>query len=47
MAGAFLLVVLQSILITLQMEEFGRQIIFGITLLVLMLFYGQQQRLRV
>jgi len=47
MAGAFLLVVLQSILITLQMEEFGRQIIFGITLLVLMLFYGRQRRLRV
>ena len=47
MAGAFLLVVLQSILITLQMEEFGRQIVFGMTLLVLMLFYGRQRRLRV
>jgi len=47
MAGAFLLVILQSILITLQMEEFGRQIIFGATLLVLMLFYGRQRRLRV
>ena len=47
MAGAFLLVVLQSILTTLQMEEFGRQIVFGMTLLVLMLFYGRQQRLRV
>ncbi len=47
MAGAFLLVVLQSILTTLQMEEFGRQIVFGITLLVLMLFYGRQRRLRV
>jgi ribose transport system permease protein len=47
MAGAFLLVVLQSILITLQMEEFGRQIVFGMTLLVLMLFYGRQQGLRI
>ena len=47
MAGAFLLVILQSILITLQMEEFGRQVVFGVTLLVLMLFYGRQQRLRV
>ncbi len=47
MAGAFLLVILQSILITLQMEEFGRQVVFGITLLVLMLFYGRQRRLRV
>ncbi len=47
MAGAFLLVVLQSILITLQMEEFGRQIVFGMTLLVLMLFYGRQRHLRI
>lgn len=47
MIGSFLLVVLQSILITLQMEEFGRQIIFGMTLLVLMLFYGRQHKLRV
>ncbi|MBW2410342.1 MAG: ABC transporter permease, partial [Deltaproteobacteria bacterium] len=47
MVGAFLLVILQSILITLQMEEFGRQVVFGITLLVLMLFYGRQRRLRV
>ena len=47
MAGAFLLVILQSILITLQMEEFGRQVVFGFTLLVLMLFYGRQRRLRV
>jgi ribose transport system permease protein len=47
MAGAFLLVVLQSILITLQMEEFGRQIVYGITLLVLMLFYGRQRKLRI
>lgn len=47
MAGAFLLVVLQSILTTLQMEEFGRQIVYGITLMVLMLFYGRQRRLRV
>lgn len=46
MAGAVLLVVLQSILITLQMEEFGRQIIFGLTLLILMLFYGRQRGLR-
>jgi ribose transport system permease protein len=46
MAGAFLLVILQSILITLQMEEFGRQIVFGVTLLLLMLFYGRQRRLR-
>lgn len=46
MAGAVVLVLLQSILTTLAIEPFGRQIIFGITLLVLMLFYGRQRRLR-
>ncbi len=46
MAGAVLLVVIQSILTTLQMEEFGRQIVFGGTLLLLMLFYGRQRGLR-
>ena len=45
-AGAIVLVLLQSILTTLQLEEFGRQIIFGATLLVLMLFYGRRRRLR-
>jgi ribose transport system permease protein len=46
MAGAVVLVLLQSILTTLAIEPFGRQIIFGLTLLVLMLFYGRQRRLR-
>ena len=46
MAGALLLVLLQSILTTLDIEPFGRQIIFGATLLVLMLVYGRQRRLR-
>lgn len=47
MAGAFLLVILQSILITLQMEEFGRQIVYGATLLILMMFYGRRRGLRI
>jgi len=47
MAGAVLLVVLQSILTTLNMPESGRQIIFGGTLLVLLLFYGRARGLRV
>ncbi len=44
--GATLLVILQSILTTLNMEEFGRQIIFGATLLILMFFYGRGKKLR-
>lgn len=45
--GAIALVLLQSVLTTLQMEAWGRQIIFGCTLLGLMLLYGRQARLRV
>jgi ribose transport system permease protein len=46
MAGAIVLVLLQSILTTLNIPPFGRQIIFGVTLLALMLLYGRQRRLR-
>jgi ribose transport system permease protein len=46
MAGAVFLVVLQSILTTLNIPPFGRQIIYGVVLLALMLFYGRQRRLR-
>lgn len=46
MAGAFLLVLMQSILTTLNMGEAGRQIIFGSTLLILLLFYGRSKSLR-
>lgn len=45
-AGAIILVLLQSILTTLAIEPFGRQVIFGATLLVLMFVYGRQRRLR-
>ncbi|MBS7697402.1 MULTISPECIES: ABC transporter permease [unclassified Chelatococcus] len=45
--GAVALVLLQSVLTTLQLENYGRQIIFGMTLIVLMLLYGRQGRLRV
>lgn len=47
MAGAVLLVVLQSILTTLNIDEAGRQIAFGGTLLLLMVFYGRGRSLRV
>jgi ribose transport system permease protein len=46
MAGAMLLIVLQSILTTINIDESGRQMIFGITLLVLMLFYGRGKAMR-
>lgn len=46
MAGAVVLRLLESILTTLSIEPFGRQIIFGATLLLLMLFYGRQRTLR-
>ena len=46
MAGAVLLVVLQSILTTLNIDESGRQMVFGATLLLLMLFYGRGRALR-
>lgn len=46
MAGAVFLVVLQSILTTLNIPPFGRQIIYGTVLLALMLFYGRQRRLK-
>jgi ribose transport system permease protein len=46
MAGALFLVVLQGILTTLNIPPFGRQIVFGATLLTLMLIYGRQRRLK-
>lgn len=46
MAGAIVLILLQSILTTLNIPPFGRQIVFGTTLLALMLLYGRQRRLR-
>lgn len=46
MAGAFMLVILQSILTTVNIDESGRQMVFGATLLVLMLFYGRGRAMR-
>ncbi|MBS1183422.1 MAG: transporter permease, partial [Proteobacteria bacterium] len=45
--GAIALILLQSVLTTLNLEFWGRQVIFGVTLLLLMLLYGRQTRLRV
>ncbi len=44
--GAITLTVLQSLLITLDAGPAGRQVIFGLTLLVLLLLYGRQRGLR-
>jgi ribose transport system permease protein len=46
MAGAVLLVILQSILTTINIAESGRLMVFGATLLVLMLFYGRGRAMR-
>ncbi|SKA37734.1 ABC transporter permease [Consotaella salsifontis] len=45
--GAIALTLLQSVLTTLQLEFWGRQLIFGAVLLGLMLLYGRTKRLRV
>ncbi|MBE3559891.1 MAG: ABC transporter permease [Ktedonobacteraceae bacterium] len=46
MAGALVLTLLTSLLTTLQMPEFARQIVYGLTLLLLLSAYGRQRRLR-
>ncbi|MCM2505255.1 ABC transporter permease [Aureimonas altamirensis] len=46
-AGAIVLTLLQSVLITLNLDVWARQIIFGATLLALLLLYGRQRALRV
>lgn len=47
MLGAIALTLLQSVLTTLQMEFWSRQLIFGAVLLLLMLLYGRAKQLRV
>lgn len=46
MAGAVLLVILQSILTTVNIADSGRQMVFGATLLLLMLLYGRGRAMR-
>lgn len=46
MAGAIVLTLLQSVLITLNLDVWARQVIFGLTLLGLLLLYGRQRALR-
>ena len=46
MAGALVLTLLTSLLTTLQLPESARQIVYGLTLLLLLSAYGRQRRLR-
>ena len=46
-AGAIALILLQSVLTTLHLEYWGRQLIFGGTLLLLLTFYGRQKSARI
>lgn len=46
MAGAVLLIILQSILTTVHIDESGRQMVFGATLILLMFFYGRGRAMR-
>ena len=42
-AGVMLITLLQSILSVMQMPEFGRQIIYGVVIICMLLLYGREQ----
>ncbi len=46
-AGTILIVILQSVLSVMQMPEAGRQIIYGVVIVIMLLAYGRGSRLRV
>jgi ribose transport system permease protein len=43
-AGAVSLTALVSVLLALNMPDYGRSIIYGVVILVLLLLYGREQR---
>jgi ribose transport system permease protein len=45
-AGVILVTLLQSILSVMQIEESGRQIIYGVVIIAMLLLYGRERRLR-
>ena len=45
-AGVILITLLQSILSIVQMPEAGRQVIYGVTIIAMLLLYGRSARLR-
>ena len=42
-AGVMLITLLQSILSVMQMPEFGRQIVYGIVIIMMLLLYGRER----
>jgi ribose transport system permease protein len=45
-AGVILITLLQSILAVMQIPEAGRQVIYGVVIVAMLLLYGREQRLR-
>lgn len=45
-AGVMLITLLQSILSVMQMPEFGRQIVYGIVIIMMLLLYGRERQQR-
>jgi len=45
-AGTILITLLQSILSVMQIAEFGRQIIYGVIIIVMLLLYGREKLIR-
>jgi len=45
--GTILIVLLQSVLSVMQMPEAGRQIIYGVVIVIMLLAYGRGERLRI
>jgi len=45
-AGVILITLLQSILSVMQIAEFGRQIIYGVIIVGMLLLYGRDKALR-
>ena len=43
-AGVILITLLQSILSVMQIEEFGRHVIYGVVIIAMLLLYGRGQR---
>ena len=42
-AGVILITLLQSILSVMQIEEFGRQVIYGVVIIAMLLLYGRER----
>jgi ribose transport system permease protein len=45
-AGVILITLLQSILSVIQMQETGRQIIYGVVIIAMLLLYGRERLAR-